>query len=146
MEIIKLGTFVDEKGKVINLSIDQIGRSIIEFVVFVDGKYNRDVVSVEFIESEPSSGIYNSFGATLEVIGKINSAYDNLKAAESMFFVTSSVNGFGDSATLVSKESFDAKNLKIVLKVLTQKDKVDYIKDNWDSITARYLERYLEVV
>jgi len=145
---IKIGALVNEKGGLIILNDKQVNSKdfTAEFVVFTNGSYDNEITKVVFLETEKGSGIYDSFGLVANNIDIVLAKYDGIKGNQSIFFVTKGVVGYSDSETKISKAAFEAKNLKITLKALTQEDKVTLIKANFGKIRDKYLSKFINKV
>ena len=142
-EQIKIGTLVNEKGGLIILNDKPTKDFTAEFTVFTNGSYDSGIKKVVFLETEIDSGIYDSFGLGSDNIDKLLEKYDAIEDNQSIFFVTKGVVGYSDSETKISKAAFEAKNLKITLKALTQEDKITLIKANFGKIRDKYLSKFI---
>jgi len=128
---IKIGILVNEKGELITLTSEEVESKFYNprFEVFSrsTGKYDK-LVEATFIETEDRSRVYDAFGLTDEQINVVLFKYDELKTGDSIVFRTDDSNLYSASITSISKAAFEAKNLKITLKALTQEEKINIIK------------------
>jgi hypothetical protein len=140
----KIGVLVDEKDNLVILSKEQIDdiNFLSDFAVFTNGIFNRSITEVNFLETNSRSGEFDYFGLNAASITKVLDAYDKFVEGESLVFRTINIKGYSDSETKISRADFEAKNLKITLKVLTQEQKINFIKSNFNTISGNYKNRF----
>jgi hypothetical protein len=147
----KIGILLDQDGKLITLTREQLGKRdfLAEFAVFLNGAYDRSITRVTFLETEPDSGKFDYFGLLQEAINKVSLVYDGLKIGESVVLRILGVDGYLDTNPEISRVAFESKNLKIILrslKDLTQEEKINIIKSDFDDISRNYISRFTEEV